>query len=176
MHQLGRRAEVADSQRDRICAPHGSTYYTRDSSGTVLGERNPAGGSGSYYFLFDGLGSIVAVCDATGIVKDTFKYDPYGGSAATTAPVAAPWRFAGGYYDTQTSLYKFGERYYDVALGRWNQLDGLNDPLDTHGWNRYVYVGDDPANQVDPRGTVRRVGFRNSVGAADSVGHHLDSP
>jgi RHS repeat-associated protein len=136
-------------------ASEGSTYYTRDSSGTVLGERNPSGGSGNYYFLFDGLGSVVGVCDATGVVKDTFKYSPFGESVAASAPIADPWRFQGGYFDSQTALYKMGERYYDQSLGRWTQLDSVNDPLDTHGWNRFIYTGDDPANFVDRTGIAR---------------------
>ena len=34
-----------------------------------------------------------------------------------------PWRFAGEYFDTETALFKIGERYYDPALARWTQKD-----------------------------------------------------
>lgn len=135
----------------------GSTYYTRDADGTVLGERNPAGGSGSYYFLVDALGSVVAVYNATGDLADTFRYGPFGdnpGGSGWNAPVADPWRFVDGYYDAQTGLDKFGERYYDAALGRWTQLDAVNDPLDTQGWNRYTYAGQNPINDYDLNGTL----------------------
>jgi uncharacterized protein RhaS with RHS repeats len=45
-----------------------------------------------------------------------------------------------------------GERYYDSTLGRWTQQDPIVDVLDPKLWNRYVYVGNDPINYVDPSG------------------------
>jgi RHS repeat-associated protein len=81
--------------------------------------------------------------------------DPFGGNPGGNAwnvPVANPWRFSGSYYDSQTSLYKLGQRYYDASLARWTQVDALSDPLDTHGWNRFVYAGDDPVNFTDTSG------------------------
>lgn len=40
-----------------------------------------------------------------------------------------PWRFAGGYFDKQTGLYKFGTRYYDPGLLRWTQTDPVKGQL-----------------------------------------------
>jgi RHS repeat-associated protein len=137
---------------DREVTGATTTYYVADPDGTVLGERNPVGGSGSYYFLFDGLRSVAALTNSSGSVVDTFKYDAYGNDVGTTGSVAEPFRFAGGYYDTQTGLYKFGIRYYDPAIGRWTQRDVIDDPLDQHGWNRYIYAGDDPVNLTDREG------------------------
>jgi RHS repeat-associated protein len=134
---------------DREATGGTTTYYITDPDGAILGERNPVGGSGSYYFLFDGLGSVAALTNSSGSVVDTFKYDPYGNDTGTTGSVVEPLRFAGGYYDTETGLYKFGMRYYDPTIGRWTQRDVVDDPLDSHGWNRYIYAGDDPVNLVD---------------------------
>ena len=55
-----------------------------------------------------------------------------------------PWKFAAGYLDNSTGLYKFGVRYYDPTLGRWTQLDSAG--------TGYVYTNDDPVNAVDPSG------------------------
>jgi RHS repeat-associated protein len=52
-----------------------------------------------------------------------------------------------------TGLYKMGARYYEPALGRFTQQDPIVDLLNPKQWNRYVYVGDDPVNFVDPTGT-----------------------
>lgn len=52
-----------------------STYYTRDNGGRLVGERT---GTSNYYYLFDGLGSVVALTDNTGAAVDTYAYDPYG--------------------------------------------------------------------------------------------------
>jgi YD repeat-containing protein len=87
----------------------GTTYYTRCScaKGTLVDERTP---TGAYYYLFDGLGSIVGLTDSNGTLVSTYQYDPYGNLTSSTGSVANPWRFAGGYLDSSTGLYKFGTR------------------------------------------------------------------
>ncbi len=60
---------------------------------------------------------------------ETYQYDPYGNLTSSTGSVANPWRFAGGYFDSGTGLYKFGARYYDPTLGRWSQQDPLRGQL-----------------------------------------------
>ncbi len=130
----------------------GTTYYTRCScaKGTLVDERTP---SGAYYYLFDGLGSIVGLTDSNGTLVSTYQYDPYGNLTSSTGSVANPWRFAGGYFDSSTGLYKFGTRYYDSAIGRWTQQDPLRGSLaDPTSLNRYLYVSDDPVNFTDPSG------------------------
>lgn len=120
-----------------------STYILRDSLGKLIGER--VAGS-HYYYLTDGLGSIVAVVTGDGLgVGDRYGYDPYGNTTYHSGSVANPWGYAGGYTDS-TGLVKFGARYYDPAIARWTQLDALTVP------NRYVYAGCDPINSSDPSG------------------------
>jgi RHS repeat-associated protein len=60
--------------------------------------------------------------------------------------VANPWRYAGGFYDGQTGLTKFGARYYDPDLGRFTQRDPSGKDLP------YAYAGCDPVNNTDPTG------------------------
>jgi len=69
--------------------------------------------------------------------------------------VANPWRFAGGYFDSSTGLYKFGTRYYNPGFGRWSQQDPVRSQLnDPTSLNRYVYASDDPVNFTDPSGRI----------------------
>jgi RHS repeat-associated protein len=138
-----------------------ATWFTRDPSGRILGERC----NGNYYYLFDGLGSVIAATNATGTVIRTFKYDPYGNTTNTTGTLFEPIRYAGYYLDYQTNLYKAGQRYYDPTTSRWTQQDSINNALDTHGWNQYDYAGDDPVNSVDPSGAAT-IGLCVSGGAA----------
>src|SRR5437870_13124580 len=42
--------------------------------------------------------------------------------------------------------------YYDPDTGRLTERDAVDDPLEPHGWNRYIYVGDDPTNATDRNG------------------------
>jgi RHS repeat-associated protein len=63
---------------------------------------------------------------------------------------------------------KFGTRYYDPAVGRWTQQDPVAGSIgDPRTVNRYVYVGDNPVNFVDPGGDKwwqkALVGFGKSV-------------
>ncbi len=94
-----------------------TTATTRDPSGGLVGLRTGAGRS---YYLFDGLGSVVAVTDASGNVTNSYTYDPYGVTTETTSSgaVANQWRYTGQYQDASTGLYKMGARYYQPELGR----------------------------------------------------------
>jgi len=88
-----------------------------------------------------------------GTLVSTYQYDPYGNLTSSTGSVTNPWRFAGGYFDSSTGLYKFGTRYYNPGFGRWSQQDPVRGSLaDPTSLNRYVYVGDDPVNFTDPSG------------------------
>jgi RHS repeat-associated protein len=127
-----------------------TTRYTRDEQGQLLGLRQPGG---RQYPLFDRLGSIVALTDASGNVDARYVYkDPYGADIDTSGTASSPFRFAGEYLDTETGLYKIGARYYQPAHGRWTQLDPLDHAGDLRQANRYGYAGDDPINLTDPSG------------------------
>ena len=125
-----------------------TTSFTRDPAGDLLGQRGPLG---NHFYIRDGVGSIVALTDANGVVIGTYEYDPFGRVTSADLDVFNPFRFA-GYYLDGTGLYHTGERYYDPSLGRFTQQDPLYDPLDSKLWNRYLYVGNDPVNYTDPAG------------------------
>ncbi len=80
------------------------TYYTRTPGGELLGfRRNGA----RYYYLFDGLGSIMGVTNSSGSVVNTYRYDPYGAIQYSSEQVAQLYRFAGAYYDTNLNRYNW---------------------------------------------------------------------
>jgi RHS repeat-associated protein len=125
----------------------GNTAYTRDNKGQLLEERLPSGTSYTpYYYLFDGLGSVVGLTDGSGTLQNSYTYGPYGEKRSWTENVSNPWHFAGGYLDASTGLYKFGMRYYDPSIGRWTQEDSHPGP------QPYAYASNDPTNHVDPSG------------------------
>jgi len=68
---------------------------------------------------------------------------------ADSNPVPA-FRFAGGLYDPDTGLVRFGARDYDASAGRWTAKDPKG--LAGGDTNLYAYVGNDPVNHLDPRG------------------------
>ena len=125
-----------------------NAYYTRDSNGQLLSDRTSAG---TYNYLFDGLGSVVALTDSTGAVAKRYSYDPYGAVTAGAGSVDNPWQYASGFYDSGPNTVKFGQRYYDPSIARWTQTDPI-DAVGIQQGNRYLYVGNDPLNAVDPSG------------------------
>ncbi|MDP9389703.1 MAG: hypothetical protein M3Q48_17760 [Actinomycetota bacterium] len=132
-------------------ATSAGTYYTRDNAGGLVGERVSGA---NYYFLLDGLGSVVKIIDSTGAVVRTYSYDAWGKTTVGSGTVHSDFRYAGGYYDVAGGLYKFGTRYYDPSIGRWTQQDPVAGTLgDPRTSNRYIYAGNDPVNFVDLHGT-----------------------
>lgn len=122
-----------------VYATRGSTpdYMVKD--GTV------------YRIVSDHLGSPRLVVDTeTGDVVQRLDYDEFGVVVEDTNPGLQPFGFAGGLYDTDTGLVRFGARDYDPALGRWT----IKDPVGVEGGdtNLYAYVGNDPINATDPTG------------------------
>jgi RHS repeat-associated protein len=132
-----------------------AAYFLRDPEGGLIGARRE--GHIRYYYLFDGLGSVVGLVSEGGTLQRSYRYDPFGNlitdtdhTTYQTAPVDYN-RFTGGFQDGG-GLYHFGMRYYDPRVGRWTQQDPISSPGDLQEGNRYVYVGDDPVDLADPAG------------------------
>jgi RHS repeat-associated protein len=127
-----------------------ASYFVYDSDGGRIGEKV---GTQRYYYIADNLGSIRGLTNSSGALTNTYRYEPYGKLASSTGTVSNPMKFAGG-HDTGLGLYHFGARYYDPAIGRWTQIDAIDQAGDLREGDRYAYVGDDPANLADPAGTT----------------------
>ncbi|MFE1574235.1 RHS repeat-associated core domain-containing protein [Comamonas odontotermitis] len=105
----------------------------------------------TYRIITDHLGSVRVVIDtATGEVKQQLSYDVWGNVMEDTNPNFQPFGFAGGLYDPDTGLTRFGARDYDAETGRWTAKDPiLFEGGDT---NLYGYTFSDPINYIDPNG------------------------
>jgi RHS repeat-associated protein len=99
----------------------------------------------------DHLGSVRQVVDvATGAVAQELAYDAWGRVLVDTNPGFQPFGFAGGLYEPDTGLVRFGARDYDPETGRWTTKDPVRFE---GGLNLYEYGASDPVNRVDPAGT-----------------------
>lgn len=110
-------------------------------------------GGATYRILTDHLGSPRLVVNiANGSVVQRLDYDEFGQVILDTNPGFQPFGFAGGLYDPETGLVRFGGRDYDAATARWT----AKDPIIFSGGqvNLYVYTNNNPINLIDPEGNV----------------------
>ena len=110
----------------------------------------------TYRIISDQLGSPRLVIDvASGAIAQEIEYDEFGNVLSDTQPGFQPFGFAGGLYDQQTGLIRFGARDYDSQVGRWT----ARDPILFGGGttNLYGYCLNDPVNWKDPSGLFAQV-------------------
>lgn len=108
-------------------------------------------GGETYRLIADVRGSVRLVVNmATGAVVQRIDYDPWGRVLADSNPEFQPFGFAGGLYDPDTGLVRFGARDYDPETGRWTAKDPVL--FDSGQTNFYAYVDNDPINWVDVTG------------------------
>ena len=102
----------------------------------------------TYRILSDHLGSPRLVVDINeGSIVQRMDYDAFGNVVFDSNPRFQPFGFAGGIYDLDTQLTRFGARDYDPKTGRWTAKDPiLFDGGDT---NLFGYVLGDTVNLVD---------------------------
>ena len=104
-----------------------------------------------YYLHYDQVGSLRTVTDTSHNIIKEVSYDTFGTLLTDSNPsFNIPFGFAGGLYDTDTKLTRFGYRDYDAYVGKWT----AKDPIDFAGGdsNLYGYVLGDPVGFVDPMG------------------------
>ncbi len=160
----GRRGARVGSSGETI-------YYAYDYTGRLIAEMKPSGeakahfiyeGSShspeymirdgvAYRFVKNQIGSVLFVVNTASIgVVQSIKYDEFGRVLSDSNPGFQPFGFAGGIYDFDTGLVRFGARDYDPEIGRWISKD----PILFKGGdaNLYGYTINDPINLIDPSG------------------------
>jgi RHS repeat-associated protein len=108
-------------------------------------------GGVTYRIITDHLGSLRFVIDvATGTIAQRMDYDDWGNVLVNTAPDFTPFGFAGGIYDGQTKLVRFGARDYDAEIGRWTAKDPIG--FGAYQSNLFAFSLNNPINLIDPTG------------------------
>ncbi|MFC3851777.1 RHS repeat domain-containing protein [Salinispirillum marinum] len=113
----------------------------------------------NYRIVSDHLGSVrLVVNTSNGEIAQRMDYDAWGNVTNDTNPGFQPFGYAGGIYDRDTELVRFGARDYDPEVGRWT----TKDPIGFGGGdlNVYQYSASNPINYRDENGlwVVQAVG------------------
>ena len=166
-----------------------TTYFTYDTAGHLIGEysrqrsqsteyvwldnapvavlkKNGNAPAQLYYVHTDHLGTPRQVThSATNAVVWEWFGEPFGTSVPDEDPghsgkkFTLNLRYAGQYFDKESSLFHNGFRDYNPKIGRYVQ----SDPIGLKGGiNTYTYVGGNPVSFVDPRGLATTVVINNN--------------
>jgi RHS repeat-associated protein len=116
----------------------------------------------NYRIISDQLGSPRLIMNtATGEIVQRIDYDTFGNVTNDTNPGFQPFGFAGGLYDQDTKLVRFGTRDYDAETGRWTAKDLIG--FAGGDSNLFRYVKNNPVSYIDADG-------KNPVGIIVVVG------
>lgn len=137
-------------------------HYIKGGDGTVaLYKSKNAGTEETRYLHKDHLGSITAITDETGAIKEQLSYDPWGKRRqaswedALTQVFGQETKrcFTGHIYLDDVGIINMGGRIYDPDLGRFMSPDPfIQEPSNAQNFNRYSYVLNNPLSYTDPSG------------------------
>jgi len=126
----------------------------------------------------DQLGSVIAITDIDGNLKEALGYDTWGNrrnalgalvSIATTLAATINENtddkgYTGAEQITSLELVHLNGRLYDPLIARFISADPhVTNPTNGQNFNRYSYVLNNPANMIDPTGFDGECGIENCV-------------
>lgn len=128
------------------------SYFHGADMDEILAKVNA---SGTFYYLQDGLGSVVALTGLLGTVAEAYRYDPYGAPSVYDANSAVltgtakdnRFLFTGREWLAELEFFDCRNRIYSASWGRFLQKDPLG--FSAGDCNIYRYVGNSPVIFID---------------------------
>ena len=131
----------------------------------------------NFFYHADGLGSITELTNQSGTLVQGYTYSSFGKvESLLDSNFVQPYTFTGRETDPETRLYFYRARSYDPSIGRFLQEDPLRGSMFTPlSQNRYLYVGNQPLNFIDPSGRVLLAisPALGIIGAGISIGYDV---
>ncbi|MGQ3094535.1 MAG: RHS repeat domain-containing protein [Roseateles sp.] len=167
---LGRRVRVLSSDgstRIHVYSQAGQLMWSTSTGGPRAASRTAyvyLGGkqiaewnsaAGVQYVHTDALGSPVARSNASAVVTNRTRFEPYGyvAQGAKPGPNISLIGFTGHVQDAETDLVYMQQRYFDPMAGRFLSSDPVVADADTGAmFGRYHYANNNPYRFVDPDG------------------------
>lgn len=159
----GRKMKEVHYVRDefgRTLVEHQFTYFEAGTPPDILVTAYVYGPRGLlgfirkdefYSVLTDQQGSIRLVVKGDETVA-AYDYLPYGNvmrEFGNDPDAQISYRYTGQELDEETGLYNYHARFYDPSIGRFYQID----PMEQY-FSPYKYAGNSPVSMVDPNGEI----------------------
>ena len=126
------------------------------------------------FYGYDGGGNVRQLTNATGALTDSYEYDAFGNEVNHTGTTPNNYLYRGEQYDQDLGLYYLRARYYNPATGRFLSRDPFDGyvviPKTLH---KYLYVGSDPVNALDPTGREELVQYSTITFQTEHIAAHL---
>ena len=135
-------------------------FYDADGKPSGIRYKDNSGTVNDYYFVCNWRGDVIQIYNASGTLVGSYTYDAWGrvtenATSADTQGITEtnPIRYRGYYYDTETRLYYLKSRYYDPAVKRFLNADGLiSTGIEDVCKNMFAYCKNDSVNMADSSG------------------------
>ena len=135
-------------------------FYDADGNPSGIRYKDNSGTVNDYYFVCNWRGDVIQIYNASGTLVGSYTYDAWGrvtenSTDKDTQNIAEinPIRYRGYYYDTETRLYYLKSRYYDPAVKRFLNADGLiSTGIEDVCKNMFAYCNNDSVNMADSSG------------------------
>ncbi len=129
---------------------------------------------GTYYYITNLQGDVIALVDESGNLAATYTYDAWGKSINTgyldCIASANPLRYRGYVYDNETGFYYLQSRYYDPVKGRFISPDAVDvltaTPMGLTDKNLFAYCDNNPVVRADSGGDFWHIVVGAAVGVA----------
>ena len=137
-------------------------FYDADGNPSGIRYKDNSGTINDYYFVCNWRGDVIQIYNASGTLVGSYTYDAWGkvtenATSADTQNITEtnPIRYRGYYYDTETRLYYLKSRYYDPAVKRFLNVDGLvSTSVEDAAKNMFAYCLNNPVIYADPDGKM----------------------
>ena len=136
-------------ERDVNNAVTRSYVWDGVSPGGIGGLLSMTDSTGSYSYIYDGKGNVVALVNASGADVAKYRYDEFGVLAGQSTSFVQPYQFSTKMYYPGFGLNYYGYRFLNAGIGHWMSRDPLGE---AGGLNLYGFVGNSPMNAVDAWG------------------------
>jgi RHS repeat-associated protein len=157
---FGRRIKRSSSTGTSIYAYDGPNLIEEtNNSGAVVARYSQSLGidgplamlrsSTTSYYQQDGISSITSLSNGAGTLTQTYTFDSFGKTTASSGSLTNPFQYAGREFDAETGLYYMRARYFDPATGRFISEDPVG--FDGGG-DFYEYSFNEPTTFTDPFG------------------------